>query len=67
MSYYLFEEIKMAKILENLNGRRVIRLSTNDVINIVQEYQNICSSIYKYSDIRKYLDKNEIYLPEDIV
>ena len=57
----------MAKILENLNGRRVIRLSTNDVINIVQEYQNICSSIYKYSDIRKYLDKNEIYLPEDIV
>ena len=57
----------MAKILENLNGRRIIRLTTNDVINIVQGYQNICSSIYKYDDIRNILDKNEFYLPEDIV
>ena len=31
----------MAQIIENLKGRRSIRLNTDDIINIVREYQNI--------------------------
>lgn len=57
----------MAQIIENLNGgRRSIRLNTDDVINIVREYQNIVHSCKTYDDIRNNLDDFNLYLPEDI-
>lgn len=56
----------MAKIIENLNGRRIIRLNTNDIINIVREYQNITSGLFDYNTIRQKLDITDLYLPEDI-
>ncbi len=56
----------MAKIIENNKGRRCIRLNTDDIINIVREYQNIISGAYSYSIIRGKLDKVELYLPEDL-
>lgn len=56
----------MAKIIENHSGRRVIRLNTNDIINIVREYQNISTGAICYDDIRNRLDKFELYLPEDM-
>lgn len=56
----------MAKIIENFKGRRTIRLNTNDVINIVREYQNLSSCCTDYQEIRNKLDKFEMYLPEDI-
>ncbi len=56
----------MAKIIENLNGRRIIRLNTNDIINIVREYQNITSGLCNYESIRSKLDIIDLYLPEDI-
>lgn len=56
----------MAKILENFNGRRNIRLNTDDVINIVREYQNITNGSYSYEEIRKKLNSFELYLPEDL-
>lgn len=56
----------MAKIIENNNGRRTIRLNTNDIVNIVREYQAITSNSKTYNEIRSALDKVEIYLPEDI-
>ena len=56
----------MAKIIENLNGRRIIRLNTNDIINIVREYQNITSGLFDYNAIRQKLDITGLYLPEDI-
>ncbi len=56
----------MAKIIENLNGRRIIRLNTNDIINIVREYQNITSGLFDYNAIRQKLDITDLYLPEDI-
>jgi anaerobic ribonucleoside-triphosphate reductase len=49
----------MAKIIENTLGRRSIRLNTNDIINIVREYQNISCGLYTYNEIRKTLDKLE--------
>lgn len=57
----------MAQIIENLNGgRRSIRLNTDDVINIVREYQNITYSCKTYDDIRNNLENCNLYLPEDI-
>lgn len=57
----------MAKIIENKIGRRQIRLNTNDIITIVREYQNITIGSKNYEEIRKNLDKINLYIPEDIV
>lgn len=56
----------MAEILENLNGRRLIRVSTDDVISIVQTYQSLVVNTYNYDQIRSKLNKTDIYLPEDL-
>lgn len=57
----------MAQIIENFKGRRTIRLNTNDVINIVREYQNISLGAGNYNEIRERLNKFELYLPEDLI
>ena len=56
----------MAKIIENKNGRKIIRLSTNDIISIVREYQNITINSICYDDILNKLNKIDIFIPEDI-
>lgn len=56
----------MAKIIENKNGRRTIRLNTNDIISIVREYQNITINSISYEDIFNKLQKIDIFIPEDI-
>ena len=56
----------MAKIIENLSGRNTIRLSVDDVINVVREYQNITINSNSYEEIRAKLNKTEFYLPEDL-
>jgi len=56
----------MAKILENEKGRRLIKLDTNDVINVVREYQNLTYNLKNYNEIRNTLDNCELYLTEDI-
>lgn len=55
----------MAEILENMNGRRLIRVSTDDVISLVKEYQVIACDSSNYQEIREKLDKADLYLPED--
>lgn len=55
----------MATIIENENGRRMIRVSTDDIIMLVKEYQNICCSTNSYEKTRQELDKKDIYIPED--
>ena len=56
----------MAKIIENKNGRRMVRLNPNDVINIVREYQNLSLGVRDYNELRGKLNEFEIYLPEDL-
>ena len=56
----------MAKIVENNSGRRNIRLSTDDIINIVREYQSATAGSYSYNEVREKLDNINLYLPEDI-
>jgi hypothetical protein len=55
----------MAKIFENNYGRRTIKMSTDDIISTVREYQRIIRNIRNYTEIREKLNKNEIFIPED--
>ena len=57
----------MAKILENKLGRKSIKLSTDDIIRIVKEYQNITKNSYSYSEIRDKLNNFTIIVPEEIL
>lgn len=56
----------MATIVENMHGRRLIKMSTNDIISIVREYQNVTFLSDSYREIRERLNKTEIYIPEDV-
>lgn len=56
----------MAKIIENPKGRRIILVSTDDVINVVREYQLITYNKSSYIDIRDALDERTIFIPEEI-
>jgi hypothetical protein len=56
----------MATIIENIHGRRLIRLTTDDVISLVKEYQNIFIETSSYEELRKKLDTQNFYLPEDL-
>ena len=57
----------MARIIETeSSNRRIIRLSTADVISVVREYQNY---VHRKSDINEtvnILSDVVIYVPEDI-
>ena len=57
----------MARIFESASGsRRVIKLSTDDVISVVREYQNIIRKKTDYVQTRDILEDIVVYLPEDI-
>lgn len=57
----------MARIIENTTGgRRIIKLSTSDIISVVQEYQQLAATNRKIDDVRSILDDNVIFIPEDV-
>lgn len=57
----------MARIIESATGgRRTIKLSSDDIISIVREYQRIVSRQEKMIDIRNLLENNLICIPEDV-
>ncbi len=53
----------MAKIIEG--RRRVIRLSTDDILNIVREYQQLTKKSCCYEHTRELLNKTPLYIPEE--
>lgn len=53
----------MARIIEN--ERRIIKLSVDDVLNIVREYQQICRNSCCYDHTRELLSGADFYIPED--
>ena len=55
----------MAKIIENILGRKTIKISTDDIISIVREYQTLTYKAKSYEEIRQILSDNNFYLPED--
>ncbi len=57
----------MAIIIENVDGKRnLIKLSTDDIISVVREYQNITYHCQTSAEIRSALADSVIYLPGEI-
>lgn len=57
----------MARIIESTStGRRIIKLSTDDIISVVKEYQHNVTRNSDYLQTRNILEDVVIYLPEDI-
>jgi len=56
----------MALIIDNDNGRRMIKLSVDDVLMVISMYQQKCNcKDYTYDEVRLALKANNFYLPED--
>lgn len=56
----------MARIIENNSKRRIIRLSTDDVISIIQQYQIITRGHSEAPVVRDLIKNAGFYIPEDI-
>ena len=56
----------MAKIIENEQGRRIIKMSVDDIISIVREYQRMVKNPTNYEGIRIILSQASMYLPEEV-
>ncbi len=54
----------MAIIVES--KRRMVKLSVDDVLNIVRQYQQLTNKSCCYEHTREILEKNSFYVPEDI-
>lgn len=57
----------MARIIETETGsRRIIKMSTEDILSVVKDYQRIVPRFSTLEDARSYLSDTVIFLPEDI-
>ena len=57
----------MARIIENNSGiRRIIKLSTSDILSVVREYQQITHKYSHIAEVKNILDDIVIYIPEDV-
>lgn len=56
----------MARIIENKKGRRLVKMSVDDILSVVREYQRVVKSPKTYEGIRLILSQSSMYLPEDI-
>lgn len=54
----------MASIIET--ERRIIKLSVDDILNIVREYQQLTKNSCCYEHTREILQKTPLYIPEDL-
>lgn len=56
----------MARIIETSSGgRRIIKMSVDDIISVVQDYQRIVPRFSSAEDVRNYLGDTVVYIPED--
>lgn len=57
----------MARIIESSTGeRRTIKMSVDDIISVVREYQRIVKHAGCYEHIRELLNGSPLFIPEDI-
>ncbi len=54
----------MARIIES-GGRRIIKMSVDDIISVVQDYQRIVPRFSSAEEVRNYLSDTVIFIPED--
>lgn len=56
----------MARIIESIDGgRRIIKMSVDDILSVVQDYQRIVPRFSTAEDARNYLSDTVIYIPEE--
>ena len=56
----------MARIINSLAGKRkIIKMSTDDIVSIVREYQRIVPRSSDYETARSYLEDTVIYIPAE--
>ncbi len=53
----------MARIIEG--KRRIIKMTTDDVLSVVKQFQQITQKACCYDHIREILEHNDFYIPED--
>lgn len=59
----------MAKIIENGQGRRMIRLSPEDILTVVTQYQQQALAISnppRFQELKSHLETFPLYLPEEL-
>jgi hypothetical protein len=57
----------MARIIENETGkRRIIKMTSDDVLNVVREYQKYVRFKNSAEEIRNQLEDCVIFIPEDM-
>lgn len=57
----------MARIIENLDGkRRMIKMSVDDILSVVREYQTKIPRFSSNCEVRDCLSDMVIYIPEDV-
>ena len=57
----------MARIIETQNSeRRIIKMSANDILSVVKDYQRIVPRGVYEKDAISYLEDTVVYIPEDI-
>ena len=57
----------MARIIESIDGtRRIIKMSADDILSVVQDYQRIVPRFSTAEEARNYLSDTVVYIPEDI-
>jgi hypothetical protein len=54
----------MARIIEG--KRRIIKMSTDDVLAIVRNYQQVTKNACCYEHIRELISKSNFYIPEEV-
>lgn len=59
-------EVFMAKIIENKKGRRMVKMSVDDIMSVVREYQRVVQNPKTHEGIRMILSQACMYLPEDV-
>ncbi len=55
----------MARIIES-GSRRIIKMSVDDIISVVRDYQRIVPRNSNYEEIRNHLSDTVIFIPEEI-
>ena len=57
----------MARIIESAEGsRRIIKLTTDDILSVIREYQRLVPRNSDFIETRCILEDNVIYIPEDV-
>ena len=57
----------MARIIESsFNSRRIIKMSADDIISIVKDYQRIVPRFSTENEARNYLSDTVIFIPEEV-